>query len=118
VFFIKCYPVPVPTLAPEEKYNSIPNTSGVLLLSIKCYPVPVPTLSVAENIIKNPVIMRHRQSPTSDVRCLSALHQTLSSARPDIVRCSSPTRLVRFRCLFFASISRATEEDSAYSLQQ
>jgi aromatic ring-cleaving dioxygenase len=49
VFFIKCYPVPVPTLAPEGKHNSIANISGVLLLLfIKCYPVPVPTLAPEE----------------------------------------------------------------------
>jgi hypothetical protein len=42
---IKWYPVTVPNLAPEVKYNSIADLSGVLLLSIKWYPVPVPTLA-------------------------------------------------------------------------
>jgi hypothetical protein len=70
VFFIKCYPVPVPTLAPEEKYNSIANTSGILLLSIKCYPVPV--LTLAPEVKYNSIAIIFWRL------------QMLSSARPDI----------------------------------
>jgi hypothetical protein len=45
-------------LAPEEKYNSIANTSGILLLSIKCYPVPVPTLAPEVKYNSMAIIMR------------------------------------------------------------